>query len=198
MNKNKINIIIALIASIVPSALIFISCNNAPKPSKVIEKSQFDLTLKEIIKLDWATKLTDLPNIFPGGELRRMDPKIRTLSFYSIKANLTDIDEVADLTFHQNEEYIRGKTSDAFNIRKLYFNCPTIEDQKAKFEFLCAHVKSLDSKVYTTLNPDQADASFSIYDSDRKGGIKINIDMSNRASKNGIYVDFTRFKVNRR
>ena len=123
-----------------------------------------------------------------------MDPKKRTLSFYRIKVNLTDVNELADLTFHQNEEYIRSQSKDVFNIRQLHFNCHTADDQEAKFESLCAHVKSLDSKVYALLNPKHADASYSIYDSDGKGGIEISIDMSDKVSKHGITLDFTRFE----
>lgn len=191
--KSALAIIAFFIA--VLSLLLFYDFLKPRKESEPIKKPQFDLTLNEIIRLDWTTQLTDIPKIFPGSKIKRQDPKKRTLAFYSIKARLTDIDEIADLVFYQNEEYIRGVSKDAFNLRKLTFECKSIDEQTIKFEFLCRSVKSLEYEVYTLSNPTHVDASYSIYDPDKKGGINIDIEKDTLISKCSVIMTITRFEV---
>lgn len=40
--------------------------------------------INKIADLDWNTKLTDIPKIYPGGEMTRQKSKNRTLSYYEV------------------------------------------------------------------------------------------------------------------
>ena len=46
-------------------------------------------------------KLTDIPKIFPGGELTRQNPSKRTLAYYEIAALITEPPDSINIYFHQ-------------------------------------------------------------------------------------------------
>lgn len=126
--------------------------------------------------------------------MERKPPKKKVLSSYSIDAKLSDINESVILTFHQNEEFIRGKSQNNFSIRKLTFVAQSPDEQKRKFKSICDLVSTYGQKIMPFDGTETYDASYSIYNSDNKGGTSINLKMGENIN-NPIYVEISPFKI---
>ena len=172
---------------------------NQPKnivyvPSNISTNPLTETSFKEVVFLDWDKSLLDIAKIFPKGEMNRRSPKENILSYYSIDVSLKDINESVNLTFHQNEEFIRGESQNNISIRKITFIAQSPDEQRKLFHSICDLISSFKQGIVPIKGESSYDVSYSIYNSDISGGTSIGLKIVNNIN-NPIYVDITPFKV---
>jgi hypothetical protein len=192
--------IIILISLTIFILLIFtVTLINQPKnvfyvPSEITINPLIETTFKDVVFLAWDKNLLEIAKIYPKGEMNRKSLNERILAYYSVDAKLTDINEAVTLTFHQNEEFIRGKSQNNFSIRKITFIAKSPEEQRKKLNSICALVRSFKEGILPIKGEKTYDVSYSIYNSDNTGGTSIGLKMG-KNKNNSIYVDITPIKI---
>ena len=157
--------------------------------SLAASSSLLEITLQDIIYLDWNKSILEIQKIYPGGELRRENPKKRTLAYYKINVELSDLNTIANVTFHQNEEYIRGQSKVNFTIRMIELENLSEEALEKKFREICRYIKSIYPRVLTNVKPEPNDAVYSLYEFDEKGSVRITLNMD--SANNSLRIDIT-------
>ena len=161
-------------------------------PSKITITPLIETSFKDVVFLDWNKSLLDISKIYPKGEMNRKSSKENVLSNYRIDARLTDINESVKLTFHQNEEFIGGKSQNNFSIRQITLIAQTPDEQRKKFNSICDLISSLEERIIPIKNQDTYDVSYNIYNSDNSGGTTISLKIEANHN-NPIYVTTTPF-----
>ena len=185
---------IILLLSIFTKNLINQSKNVVYVPSKMEINPLIETSLKDVVFLDWNKSLLDIAEIFANGEMNRKSPKENILANYRIDAKLMDIDESVKLTFHQNEEFIRGDSQTNTSIRNITFIAQSPDEQRKKFNSICDFINSFKQRIFPIKNQNSYDVSYNIYNSDNSGGTSISVKMETNKN-NPIYLTITPFKI---